>query len=208
MEHVSTIMHCAASSNLTLTEETLLEVLLHLSQNLNALLQQLSMTVSARLWYGFLQISSRVSFSSSTVSEFQFLRWHAKSNSCWHLDDSESAGRGFHQIVVPGETEASAVYADSGISHVSQSQRVQLPNLSATVRPSLTFDLFSALSWPLTWPLTSALLCFQCVRTQWPHVLDVNTRTTGCLSVFYLLIPEPEECFRYIFSVFIQRAVE
>ncbi|XP_057188180.1 uncharacterized protein mslnb [Triplophysa rosa] len=44
VEHVSTILHCAASSNLTLTEETLLEVLLHLSQNLNALLQQLSMT--------------------------------------------------------------------------------------------------------------------------------------------------------------------
>lgn len=45
VEHVATVLHCAARSNLTLNEETLLNVLLHLSQNLNALLQQLSMTV-------------------------------------------------------------------------------------------------------------------------------------------------------------------
>ncbi|XP_060755338.1 uncharacterized protein mslnb [Neoarius graeffei] len=44
MEHVAKILQCAASTNLTLTEETLTSLALHLSCNLNALLNQLANT--------------------------------------------------------------------------------------------------------------------------------------------------------------------
>ncbi|XP_058236148.1 uncharacterized protein LOC131346630 [Hemibagrus wyckioides] len=44
MEHVAEILQCAASTNLTLTEETVTSLVLHLSSNLNTLLNQLTQT--------------------------------------------------------------------------------------------------------------------------------------------------------------------
>ncbi|KAK3511236.1 hypothetical protein QTP70_033625 [Hemibagrus guttatus] len=48
MEHVAKILQCAARTNLTLTEETVTSLVLHLSSNLNTLLNQLAHTVRSQ----------------------------------------------------------------------------------------------------------------------------------------------------------------
>ncbi|XP_073716201.1 uncharacterized protein mslnb isoform X2 [Misgurnus anguillicaudatus] len=76
VEHVSTILNCAARSNFTLTEETLLEVLLHLSQNLNALLQQLSMTnfSSQSSYFGDILNQIDDTFTMQSLQDESFVR--------------------------------------------------------------------------------------------------------------------------------------
>ncbi|XP_073670562.1 uncharacterized protein mslnb isoform X2 [Paramisgurnus dabryanus] len=76
VEHVSTILNCAARSNFTLTEETLLEVLLHLSQNLNALLQQLSMTnfSSQSPYFGDILNQIEDTFTTQSLQDESFVR--------------------------------------------------------------------------------------------------------------------------------------
>ena len=45
VEEVARVMHCAAQANLSLTEETLMRLVLELSSSLNSLMRQLSHTV-------------------------------------------------------------------------------------------------------------------------------------------------------------------
>ncbi|XP_048051534.1 uncharacterized protein mslnb isoform X1 [Megalobrama amblycephala] len=71
VEHVATVLHCATRSNLTLNEETLLNVLLHLSQNLNALLQQLSMTNFSSQSSPFNDILDQIVDDTFTMSNLQ-----------------------------------------------------------------------------------------------------------------------------------------
>ncbi|XP_051764545.1 uncharacterized protein mslnb isoform X3 [Ctenopharyngodon idella] len=71
VEHVATVLHCAARSNLTLNEETLLNVLLHLSQNLNALLQQLSMTNFSSQSSPFSDMLDQIVDDTFTMSNLQ-----------------------------------------------------------------------------------------------------------------------------------------
>uniref|UniRef100_A0A9J7Y4Y7 Uncharacterized protein n=1 Tax=Cyprinus carpio carpio TaxID=630221 RepID=A0A9J7Y4Y7_CYPCA len=71
VEHVATVLHCAARSNLTLNEETLSRVLLHLSQNLNALLQQLSMTNFSSQSSPFSDILDQMVHDTLTMSNLQ-----------------------------------------------------------------------------------------------------------------------------------------
>ncbi|XP_016116112.1 uncharacterized protein [Sinocyclocheilus grahami] len=71
VEHVATVLHCAARSNLTLNEETLLNVLLHLSQNLNALLQQLSMTNFSSQSSPFSDLLDQMVHDTFTMSNLQ-----------------------------------------------------------------------------------------------------------------------------------------
>ncbi|XP_026146566.1 uncharacterized protein mslnb [Carassius auratus] len=71
VEHVATVLHCAARSNLTLNEETLSSVLLHLSQNLNALLQQLSVTNFSSQSSPFSDILDQMVHDTFTMSNLQ-----------------------------------------------------------------------------------------------------------------------------------------
>ncbi|KAL1281634.1 hypothetical protein QQF64_000437 [Cirrhinus molitorella] len=71
VEHVATVLHCAARSNFTLNEETLSNVVLHLSQNLNALLQQLSMTNFSSPSSPFSDILDQMVHDSFTISNLQ-----------------------------------------------------------------------------------------------------------------------------------------
>ncbi|KAL0202213.1 hypothetical protein M9458_000231, partial [Cirrhinus mrigala] len=71
VEHVATVLHCAARSNLTLNQETLSNVLLHLSQNLNALLQQLSMTNFSSQSSPFSDILDQMVHDTFTMSNLQ-----------------------------------------------------------------------------------------------------------------------------------------
>ncbi|XP_067298496.1 uncharacterized protein mslnb [Pseudorasbora parva] len=77
VEHVATVLHCAARSNLTLNEETLLNVLLHLSQNLNGLLQQLSKTNFSSQSSPFSDILDQIvddTFTMSNLHDESFVR--------------------------------------------------------------------------------------------------------------------------------------
>ncbi|KAA0721626.1 hypothetical protein E1301_Tti023053 [Triplophysa tibetana] len=92
VEHVSTILHCAASSNLTLTEDTLLEVLLHLSQNLNALLQQLSMTNFSSQNPAFSDILSQIAddaFTTQSLQDEAFVRFVSELSNNMFMMSSE-----------------------------------------------------------------------------------------------------------------------
>ncbi|XP_026121057.1 uncharacterized protein LOC113100649 [Carassius auratus] len=71
VEHVATVLHCAARSDLTLNEETLSSVLLHLSMNLNALLQQLSMTNFSSQSSPFNDILDQMVHDTFTMSNLQ-----------------------------------------------------------------------------------------------------------------------------------------
>ncbi|XP_050950981.1 uncharacterized protein mslnb isoform X2 [Labeo rohita] len=71
VEHVATVLHCAARSNLTLNQETLSNVLLHLSQNLNALLQQLTMTNFSSQSSPFSDILDQMVHDTFTMSNLQ-----------------------------------------------------------------------------------------------------------------------------------------
>ncbi|XP_043108750.1 uncharacterized protein mslnb isoform X2 [Puntigrus tetrazona] len=71
VEHVATVLHCAARSNLTLSEETLSSVLLLLSQNLNGLLQQLSMTNFSSQSSPFSDVLDQMVHDTFTMSNLQ-----------------------------------------------------------------------------------------------------------------------------------------
>nr|XP_017212575.1 uncharacterized protein mslnb isoform X2 [Danio rerio] len=71
VEHVATVLHCASGSNLTLNEETLSNVLLHLSQNLDALLQQLSTTNFSSQSSPFSDIVGQISADAFPISNLQ-----------------------------------------------------------------------------------------------------------------------------------------